>query len=130
MLSLRKSLPLVALLLVADASLFVVPAQVPLLDPATSSAHNMKAALTPEISALAERLLTERGVRGLSTGFVRRDGNRITTEFGAWGNMSEDGDSVRPEVISNNIIPVVVRQAHDGLRRRSSASDLAQRLSL
>ena len=92
-----------------DATLPGAPAaQVPLAyHPSTSSAADhtsggsrSKTAITPEISAFAERLLKERGVPGLSIGVVRLDGahNEVLTEFGQWGNRTEDGDSVEPGV--------------------------------
>ena len=55
-------------------------------------------AITPEISALAESLIADYNVPGISVGVVRLNGSSVTTEFGAWGNRTEDGDPADSQV--------------------------------
>ncbi|RDX40970.1 beta-lactamase/transpeptidase-like protein [Lentinus brumalis] len=87
------------------------PAQVPLSAAPTGSASvaglgqpslggsRSKSAITPEISAYVADLLKDRYVPGLSVGVVRVDGDSVVTEFGAWGNMTEDGNATTPETL-------------------------------
>ena len=84
--------------------------QVPLSTPGTrnptgeehhdveAATRTRKSALTADISAFAERLLKERRVPGISVGVVQLNGGSVIAEFGTWGNMTEDGDAVKPEV--------------------------------
>ncbi|RPD58606.1 beta-lactamase/transpeptidase-like protein [Lentinus tigrinus ALCF2SS1-7] len=101
---------LVALVHTGQAFLvFGSPAQVPLSTAPKNpgpirgeqqpSASRSKSAITPEISAYAEGLLKEKQVPGLSVGVVRVDGDSIVTEFGAWGNVTEDGNATKPETL-------------------------------
>lgn len=53
---------------------------------------------TPEIDTIAKTLLAQTGVPGLSVGVVRLNGSDVRTEFRGWGNMTEDGQLVQPEV--------------------------------
>jgi CubicO group peptidase (beta-lactamase class C family) len=56
-------------------------------------------AITPEISTLAQSLLAEPFlVPGVSVGVVRLGGGSVITEYGAWGNRTEEGDAADPEV--------------------------------
>lgn len=57
-----------------------------------------KTIITPEISAFAQSFLGEHTLPGISVGTVRIADGAISTEFGAWGNMTEDGDAVQPAV--------------------------------
>ena len=50
--------------------------------------------ITPGFSNFVQRLLTDHHVKGLSLAVVRADG----VEYGAWGNSTEEGDSVTPDV--------------------------------
>ena len=54
--------------------------------------------LTPEISQLAEKLMKEAGVPGLSLGVVHPDN---AVELKAWGIRSEDGDNATVDVSSS-----------------------------
>ncbi|KAM5536134.1 hypothetical protein V8D89_010233 [Ganoderma adspersum] len=72
-----------------------------------SAAHNnvelatgSASAITPEISALAESLIADYNVPGISVGVVRLNGSSVTTEFGAWGNRTEDGDPADSQMIT------------------------------
>ena len=64
----------------------------------SSSDVSGKRAITPEISALAQRLMEEENIPGLTVGFIRVNEDSVDTEFGAWGNMTEQGRPVEPEV--------------------------------
>lgn len=61
-------------------------------------ASRSASAITPEISALAESLITNYHVPGVSVGVVRLNGSSITMEYGAWGNRTEDGDLADSQV--------------------------------
>ena len=114
---------LVILVHIGHAMAFGAPAQVPLGVAPTSPAligpfgeqqpigSRSRTAITPEISAYAEGLLKARQVPGLSVGIVRVDGDSIVTEFGAWGNMTEDGNATKPEVRST-VLYILVSQPH------------------
>ena len=73
-------------------------AQVPLV-PSQPSAHSGRA-LTPELSAYAEQLLEDFGIHGASVGVVYRNKTTgsVETEFGTWGNRTEEGDAVQKDV--------------------------------
>ncbi|KAI0713045.1 beta-lactamase/transpeptidase-like protein [Cerioporus squamosus] len=104
---------LIALVQTGRAFIFIgAPAQVPLSaapkalgravvgeERPSLSGSRSKSAITPEISAYAEGLLKETHVPGLTVGVVRVDGDSIVTEFGAWGNMTEDGNATKPETL-------------------------------
>lgn len=68
---------------------------------ATSAATltTQTSAFTPDISALAQGLVDQGLVPGISVGVVRLnpDGT-LNTEYGAWGNRTEDGHPASPEV--------------------------------
>lgn len=65
------------------------------------AADSLKQAITPELSAYVENLIHDAAVPGLSLGVVRlSDHGSIYTEFGAWGNSTEDFDPVTPKVRS------------------------------
>ena len=51
--------------------------------------------LTPGFSTFIEQILESSRINGLSLSIVRKDG---VTEYGAWGNKTEDGISVTPRV--------------------------------
>ena len=51
--------------------------------------------ITDEFNAFVQGVLNETGVHGLSLGIVKPDGS---LEFGSWGNRTEDGDPVDPDV--------------------------------
>ena len=55
-------------------------------------------AITPEVSAFAEELRKVHNIHGISVGVVRLDGASVSTEYGSWGAMNEDGDAVDPHV--------------------------------
>ena len=55
-------------------------------------------AITPEVSAFAEELRKAHNIHGISVGVVRLDGASVSTEYGSWGAMNEDGDAVDPHV--------------------------------
>ena len=55
-------------------------------------ASRSASAITPEISALAESLVTNSHVPGINVGVVRLNGSSVVTEYGSWGNRTEDGD--------------------------------------
>lgn len=63
-----------------------------------SSANPGDVAITPEIDAFAADLILKTHVPGLSVGVIRLNGTDVSTEFRAWGNMTEDGEPVRTEV--------------------------------
>lgn len=48
-----------------------------------------------DFSSFVKKSMKDGGVPGLSLAIVKPDG---TTELGAWGNKTEDGDSVTPDV--------------------------------
>ena len=64
----------------------------------TQPAPNGRVVITPDVSALAERLLKKHHVPGLSVGVVRLTEDAVLTEIGTWGNKTEDGDAVQPDV--------------------------------
>jgi hypothetical protein len=65
----------------------------------TNFEHHRNQAITPALSSFTRRLLSEAGAPGLSLGIVYLDeDNSVQTEYGAWGNMTEDGDAVTPQV--------------------------------
>ncbi|KAI1784867.1 beta-lactamase/transpeptidase-like protein [Ganoderma leucocontextum] len=57
-------------------------------------------AITPEITALAESLLADYHVPGISVGVVRLNGSSVITEYNSWGNRTEDGDPADPHMIT------------------------------
>ncbi len=59
-----------------------------------------KRLITPELSALAEKLIAAWETPGLSLGVVQfdRSNKNIQTEFGAWGRRTEDGDKTTQDV--------------------------------
>ena len=59
-----------------------------------------KRAITPEISAFAERVLKDSNVPGLTLGFIRLEEGAVLEEHRAWGIMSEERNSVTSEVRS------------------------------
>ncbi|KAI0792523.1 beta-lactamase/transpeptidase-like protein [Abortiporus biennis] len=52
----------------------------------------MKQALTPSVSRFVEKLMQSMRAPGVSVGVVHLHNGTVRTEFGAWGNKSEDGD--------------------------------------
>ena len=73
------------------------PAQTPLqLSSSLDVTNNV--AITPEVSAFAEELRKVHNIHGISVGVVRLDGASVSTEYGSWGAMNEDGDAVDPHV--------------------------------
>ena len=54
--------------------------------------------ITPDLATYVEATLQQNSIPGLAIGFVRLNNGSVTTEFGAWGNMTEDGSAVVPEV--------------------------------
>ena len=85
--------------------LFGVPAQAPFTVSGTPAQPGLgeRRAITPEISALTEQLLKERHVPGFSVGVVRLERGSANTEYGSWGNMTEDGLPVTPDVRSHTM---------------------------
>jgi len=51
--------------------------------------------LTPEFSDYVGHVLNRNNIPGISLGVIRKDG---TFELGAWGNKTEDGEPVTPDV--------------------------------
>ena len=51
--------------------------------------------ITPEFDSFIEQILQHSHINGLSLSIVRKHG---LTEYGAWGNKSEDGVSMTPTV--------------------------------
>ena len=51
--------------------------------------------ITPEFSSFIEQILESSPINGLSLSIVRKDS---VTEYGAWGNKTEDGVSMTPTV--------------------------------
>lgn len=54
-----------------------------------------KRALTPDIVDHIQAVIKQHNVPGLSLAVIHADGE---TEFGAWGNKTEDGDPMTPDV--------------------------------
>lgn len=63
---------------------------------ANAPATRLNHAITPAFSTFVEGFIAENHILGLSLGVVYRDGS--STEYGVWGNRTEDGDKVSPEV--------------------------------
>ncbi|PSR72067.1 hypothetical protein PHLCEN_2v12048 [Hermanssonia centrifuga] len=58
--------------------------------------------ITPELSSYLQGLLDRSDVPGLSVGVVRLSGKReVEKEYGAWGNMTEDGNKVTHDTLFN-----------------------------
>lgn len=55
-------------------------------------------AITPQISALAQSLVDQGLVPGLTVGVVQLNGGAVLTEYGLWGNRTEDGDLAQSDV--------------------------------
>ena len=53
--------------------------------------------ITPNISALAQAI-QDAGVPGQSVGVVRLNNSSVEVQYGAWGNYTEDGNPVVPDV--------------------------------
>lgn len=73
--------------------------------------------ITPELSAFIERNLTPWNISGITAAVVRRDGTiGFSVEMGGWGNKSETGDKMTPDVcdlsalfiLSSHIPPFVL----------------------
>ncbi|KAL4251706.1 class-A beta-lactamase family protein [Abortiporus biennis] len=60
-----------------------------------------KDALTPSVSEYIEKLMQSMRVPGLSVGVVHLHNGTVRTEFGAWGNRSEEGHPVVSETLFN-----------------------------
>jgi hypothetical protein len=60
--------------------------------------------LTPEFNTWIEELMQNNTVRGHSVVIVRTNGS-IPEELGAWGNRTEDGDAMTPNVSDYPAIP-------------------------
>ena len=56
---------------------------------------SVKHAITPDISALANRLLKEGNIHGLSVGVIH---SSDAAEYMGWGLKTEEGDPMNPEV--------------------------------
>ncbi|KAI0742294.1 beta-lactamase/transpeptidase-like protein [Daedaleopsis nitida] len=69
------------------------------LQRANHLASRADTAITPEISELAQGLVNQGAVPGMTVAFVRIDNGTITTEIGAWGNRTEEGDPASPETL-------------------------------
>lgn len=68
--------------------------------PLQESPDSTRGAITPEVSSYIQDLIRDNGVPGLSLGVVRLSGNgTIYTEYGAWGNATEDHDPVTPQTL-------------------------------
>jgi hypothetical protein len=63
--------------------------------PFKASGNRKGQVFTPEFSAYVGRILEEHKVSGLSLAVVQKDG---TLELGAWGNKTEDGAHMTPDV--------------------------------
>ena len=72
-------------------------AQAP-LGPQSVGITGTRTAFTPEFSASVERYLAHHRVPGLSAGVVYVNGTTVETEYGTWGNRTEDGDAMSKEV--------------------------------
>ncbi len=73
--------------------------QIPLGAELVHHANTGNQAITPELSSYLQGLLDVSDVPGLSVGVVRLSGKgEVETEYGSWGNMTEDGDKVTHEV--------------------------------
>ena len=87
------------------ATLFAIfPFSPGLASPRSTAPDNIEvgsqsaSAITPEISVLAESLIAADRVPGISVGVVRLNGSSVITEYGAWGNRTEDGDLADSQV--------------------------------
>ena len=63
--------------------------------PFKASGNRKAQVFTPEFSDYVHRILEEHKVPGLSLAVVQKDG---TLELGAWGNKTEDGAHMTPDV--------------------------------
>ncbi|THH01375.1 hypothetical protein EW026_g1301 [Hermanssonia centrifuga] len=76
--------------------------QIPLGAELVHHANTGNQAITPELSFYLQGLLDVSDVPGLSVGVVRLSGKgEVETEYGSWGNMTEDGDKVTHETLFN-----------------------------
>lgn len=53
--------------------------------------------ISPKFSDFVEGLLEKSNIKGLTLSVIRKNGE---TEYGAWGNRTEEGDATRPSVSS------------------------------
>lgn len=74
------------------------------LRPASSTSQRT---ITPEFDTFIEQILEKSQINGLSLSIVRKDG---VTEYGAWGNRTEDGISMTPTVSGVFCLPVTLQQ--------------------
>ncbi len=77
--------------------------QLPLTSNASSrnqAPKGFRRLITPELSAHAEQLIAGSLTPGLSLGVIQLDRSKkdVQTEFGAWGNRTEDGDKTTQDV--------------------------------
>ncbi|TFK79700.1 beta-lactamase/transpeptidase-like protein [Polyporus arcularius HHB13444] len=55
--------------------------------------------INPEVSAYAQGIIDSNLTPGLTLSVVRLNNNSVTTDFGAWGNRTEDGDPAQPDTL-------------------------------
>ena len=67
-------------------------------DPTGANTTTNGSVITPDLSAYVEATLQQNDIPGTVVGFVRLNNGSVTTEFGAWGNMTEEGTPVVLEV--------------------------------
>ena len=67
-------------------------------DPTGANTTTNGTVITPDLSTYAETTLEQNNIPGIVIGFVRVNNGSVTTEFGVWGNMTEEGTPVVPEV--------------------------------
>lgn len=65
-------------------------------------------AILPQISALAQGLVGQGLVPGMALAVVDLSNGTVTTEFGAWGNRTEEGDLAAPEVGARGLNPSIL----------------------
>ncbi|KAI0742270.1 beta-lactamase/transpeptidase-like protein [Daedaleopsis nitida] len=100
-----------------DARASQAPISLQVLESAQVSATNVcqtRTALTPEVSAYAKSLLVGGLLPGLSVGVVHLDNGSVSTEFGTWGNMTEDGDPVKPEAFLVSALGILMDDFANG----------------
>ncbi|RDX45785.1 beta-lactamase/transpeptidase-like protein [Lentinus brumalis] len=63
---------------------------------ATLAAGNL---ISSEVSAYAQGFIGNNLTPGLTLAVVRLDNNSVITDFGSWGNRTEDGDPAQPDTL-------------------------------
>lgn len=91
-----------ALQVIAFASLSSAAVLVPVRSTPTNHgsiiSERSSQAITPQVSTLAQSLVDQGLVPGLTVGVVQLNGGVVLTEYGLWGNRTEDGDPAQSDV--------------------------------